>query len=82
MHIFSKYCTPQPIHGGPQPSDAPLMTPPNDAVLTQAGLDEWAKDTNGTPFTDEAKEELTEFLDVDDDGNLTSVSKLTENFRS
>ena len=73
MHIFSKYCTPQPSHGGPHASDAPLMTPPENAVLTPAGLDEWAKDTNGTPFTEEAKEELKEFLDVNDSGDLTLV---------
>lgn len=44
-----------------------------DACLTPADLDRWAQDTNGAPFTDEAKDELKEFLDVNDDGNLTCV---------
>ncbi|KAG8880036.1 hypothetical protein FRB98_005369 [Tulasnella sp. 332] len=35
------------------------------------GLDRYAIDTNGQPFTEEAKAELREFLDVDEDGHLT-----------
>lgn len=62
------------------------MPPPN-AYLSADDLDRWARDTNGTPFTDEAKEELKEFLDVNDDGNLTyvffrsSFCKLTDRCR-
>jgi len=36
-------------------------------------LDEWARDTNGVPFSKETKEELIEFLDVTADGGLTCV---------
>ena len=48
-----------------------LLVPPPNACLTPEDLDRWARDTNGVPFTDEAKEELKEFLDVNEDGNLT-----------
>lgn len=48
-----------------------LLVPPADAYLTPAALDKWAQDTNGAPFSNEAKEELQEFLDVNDDGDLT-----------
>jgi hypothetical protein len=41
------------------------------------GLDEWAKDTNGAPFSQETKDELIEFLDVTDDGCLTCVCFFT-----
>ena len=50
--------------------------PPDDAYLTEEGLDAWARDTNGAPFDEETKEELLEFLDVNDDGNLTYVRVL------
>ena len=50
-----------------------LLVPPPNACLTPEDLDRWARDTNGVPFTDEAKEELKEFLDVNEDGNLTYV---------
>ncbi|KAF8163223.1 hypothetical protein B0H34DRAFT_694594 [Crassisporium funariophilum] len=67
-HIFSKYCTP-PV---PKPADSSvLLTPPANACLTTAGLDAWARDTNGAPFSQETKDELSEFLDVTDDGDLT-----------
>lgn len=51
----------------------PLLTPPGGAYLTQQGLDAWARDTNGAPFSQETKDELVEFLDVTDDGGLTCV---------
>jgi len=73
-HIFSKYCTPtpSPITRHPvDPTAHALLTPPNDAYLTSEGLDAWARDTNGAPFSEETKEELVEFLDVTADGNLT-----------
>ncbi|KAL4068006.1 hypothetical protein J3A83DRAFT_4097201 [Scleroderma citrinum] len=67
-HIFAKYCIPGPpsAHGGQS-----LLTPPEGAYLTQSGLDAWARDTNGAPFSPETKDELIEFLDVTDDGELT-----------
>ena len=37
-------------------------------------MDKWATDTNGHPFPEETKEELREFMDVTDDGDLTCVS--------
>lgn len=55
----------------PQTQDAELLTPPPNAYFTSAALDEWARDTNGAPFSDETKEELVTFLDCNDDGNLT-----------
>lgn len=57
--IFSKYCTPAPGHA----LDA--------AFLTEEGLDRWAQDTNGAPFTQETKEELRQFMDVTEEGHLT-----------
>ncbi|EFI28386.1 hypothetical protein CC1G_13920 [Coprinopsis cinerea okayama7 len=72
-HIFAKYCTPsvqKPSDGSPANA---LLTPPPNAYLSAEGLDEWARDTNGTPFSQETKDELIEFLDVTDDGCLTYV---------
>jgi len=71
QHIFSKYCTPAPSITQPVQSETRLLTPPDGAYLTPEGLDEWARDTNGAPFSPEMKEELVEFLDVTDDGQLT-----------
>lgn len=69
-HIFSKYCTPSPT----VPENAyALLKPPPGACLTTEGLDKWATDTNGAPFSAETKEELIEMLDVGDDGRLTWV---------
>ena len=67
-HIFAKYCTPQPP---PSPLSERTRVPPDGAYLTPKGLDSWARDTNGAPFSQETKEELVEFLDVTDDGGLT-----------
>lgn len=74
-HIFGKYCIPPapvPLHG----DNRVLLVPPEGAYLSQEGLDAWARDTNGAPFSQETKEELVEFLDVTDDGELTYVSLL------
>ncbi|KAI6028767.1 hypothetical protein F5J12DRAFT_807547 [Pisolithus orientalis] len=68
-HIFTKYCVP-----APPPSDRngpSLLTPPEGSYLTPEGLDAWARDTNGAPFSQDTKDELIEFLDVTDDGGLT-----------
>lgn len=62
--IFGKYCTPKP--------ELPLSgdIPPN-AYLEPSGLDAWASDTNGEPFSQETKDEILQFMDVTDEGNLT-----------
>ena len=71
-HIFSKYCTPAPRAVSPTPGEIyAYLTPPQGAYLTPEGLDAWARDTNGSPFSDETKAELIEFLDVTADGGLT-----------
>lgn len=62
-----QYCTPKVDHL----HATALLTPPEGAYLTPEGLDAWATDTNGAPFTQETKDELEEFLDVTDDGGLT-----------
>ena len=64
--IFAKYCT-------PTPSPECAAEPPEGAYLSQDGLDAWARDTNGAPFDEATKEELLEFMDVTEDGGLTSV---------
>lgn len=71
-HIFAKYCVPPP--SVPLTEDdkrVALLAPPPNAYLSPEGLDNWARDTNGAPFSQETKEELVEFLDVTDDGGLT-----------
>ncbi|KAK7043592.1 hypothetical protein VNI00_008203 [Paramarasmius palmivorus] len=60
-HIFGKYCT-------PTPTGTEL---PENAALSPEGLDKWATDTNGQPFTQETKDELLEFMDCDERGWLT-----------
>lgn len=71
--MFAKYCTPQPtppING----KNGVFLTPPEGSYLTQQGLDAWAQDTNGAPFSEETKDELREFMDVTDEGWLTCVT--------
>ncbi|EIN07480.1 hypothetical protein PUNSTDRAFT_136160 [Punctularia strigosozonata HHB-11173 SS5] len=70
-HIFAKYCTPPCPFANDSHRDSILLTPPDGAVLNREGLDAWARDTNGQPFSQETIDELTEFLDVTDDGQLT-----------
>ncbi|KAH7107541.1 hypothetical protein BKA62DRAFT_683700 [Auriculariales sp. MPI-PUGE-AT-0066] len=60
-HIFAKYCSPKPFGGRPSP----------DSVMDGAALDVWARDTNGVPFSQESIDEMKEYLDVDEQGNLT-----------
>jgi len=69
-HVFAKYCAPQPP-AGTNGKGGIFLTPPEGAYLSSKGLDAWATDTNGTPFSDDTKEELMEFLDVTDTGCLT-----------
>lgn len=61
--IFAKYCT-------PKPESSSVDLPPN-AYLDDRGLDAWASETNGEPFSQETKDEILEFMDVTDEGNLT-----------
>ncbi|KAF9453218.1 hypothetical protein P691DRAFT_79227 [Macrolepiota fuliginosa MF-IS2] len=75
-HIFAKYCTPPPTEmQSPSGNDGLgrtiLLSPPPNAYLSPEGLDAWAQDTNGAPFSQETKDELVEFLDVTDEGGLT-----------
>ncbi|KAF8902054.1 hypothetical protein CPB84DRAFT_1961730 [Gymnopilus junonius] len=69
-HIFAKYCSP-PLQLSSDDSDYTLLSPPPDAYLTEEGLQKWALDTNGTPFSEETKEEVIESFDVTDNGELT-----------
>ncbi|KAL0947004.1 hypothetical protein HGRIS_013149 [Hohenbuehelia grisea] len=71
-HIFGKYCTPPPSEqtNSPRTSTRTLLVPPEDAYFTSEGLDAWARDTNGAPFSEEQKEEI-QLLDVTDEGYLT-----------
>ncbi|KAF5365576.1 hypothetical protein D9758_003225 [Tetrapyrgos nigripes] len=59
--IFAKYCTPKSTDGSLS----------KDAHLTDEGLDAFAKDTNGSPFSQETKDEILEFMDATEDGFLT-----------
>jgi hypothetical protein len=67
-HIFAKYCDP-PV----EPNANVLLSPSPNAYLTEKALEKWAMDTNGEPFSQEMKEEVMEFFDLNDDGNLTYV---------
>ncbi|KIK08711.1 hypothetical protein K443DRAFT_672239 [Laccaria amethystina LaAM-08-1] len=66
-HIFAQYCSPSTSRSDRKT----LLQPPPNASLSPEGLDAWAKDTNGAPFSQETKDELVEFLDVAEDGSLT-----------
>ncbi|RDB20990.1 hypothetical protein Hypma_011524 [Hypsizygus marmoreus] len=70
-HIFAKYCAPRPPTPVGDEKRVALLEPPPHAYLSPQGLDAWAQDTNGAPFSQETKDELIEFLDVTDDGGLT-----------
>ncbi|KIO20391.1 hypothetical protein M407DRAFT_245828 [Tulasnella calospora MUT 4182] len=67
-HIFAKYIEPPFIADR---AEGGLMKPPKDAYLTDSGLDRYATETNGQPFTTETKDELKEMIDCDDQGRLT-----------
>lgn len=67
--IFSRFAVPAP--------KAALQLgqrPPSGAVMHEAALDAWATATNGQPLPEDQKEELREYLDCDDEGNLTVSS--------
>ncbi|KAF9108960.1 hypothetical protein BGX29_000048 [Mortierella sp. GBA35] len=42
-----------------------------DGALSNDELDAFAKDTNGAVFDEDSRNEITEFLDLDDKGQLT-----------
>jgi len=67
-HIFSKYLEP-PFAA--YPSGNGLLVPEPNASMTPAGLDRYATETNGKPFSKETKDELKELLDVNEKGQLT-----------
>lgn len=62
--IFLKYRT-------PKPAESNSASLPPTAFISQASLDKWATDTNGAPLPEEQKEEIREYMDVNEDGNLT-----------
>ncbi|TEB31250.1 hypothetical protein FA13DRAFT_1687935 [Coprinellus micaceus] len=70
-HIFAKYCTPRLELLSASTGEGRLLAPPPHAFFSSEALDEWARDTNGAPFSQETKDELIEFLDVTDEGCLT-----------
>lgn len=75
-HIFAKYCTP-PL-SSPTDNQTALLSPLEGAYLSSEGLDAWARDTNGEPFSQDTKDEILEFMDVTDKGELTFVSLFSE----
>ena len=75
-HIFAKYCSPS----ASRLDKKMLLQPPHNASLSPEGLDAWAKDTNGAPFSQETKDELVEFLDVAEDGSLTWEKDASQKF--
>jgi len=50
-----------------------FLTPSPEAYLSPEGLDQWAIDTNGEIFSEGTKEEVWEFFDCTDIGDLTYV---------
>lgn len=77
-HIFAKFTVPPESSSsatvGSRSNDAreELLRPSEGSSLSSEGLDRFAVATNGHPFTDDAKEELT-FLDSTEGGHLTCV---------
>jgi hypothetical protein len=79
-HIFAKFATP-PESSSSSTTNVPrlddtreeLLQPLEGSFLSSGGLDRYAVTTNGHPFTDDTKEELT-FLDTTEDGHLTLVT--------
>jgi len=67
-HIFAKFIEPPFVA---TQTDDGLLCPPLGSYLTDRGLDRYATETNGQPFSTETKQELKEMLDVDDQGRLT-----------
>lgn len=70
--IFAKYCTPSVV-----PPFSILTITPKTAVMTEEALDQWAIDTNGEAFSADTKEELGQYMDMNDEGHLTLVMILS-----
>lgn len=76
MRIFARFSTsykkshPELEAAGRKPS-ASLPRPDAADVLTEADLDAFSTATNGAALPQESKDEIREFLDTDDKGNLT-----------
>ncbi|KZO89947.1 hypothetical protein CALVIDRAFT_523349 [Calocera viscosa TUFC12733] len=78
--IFSKYCSPPPISrpldwlsasGPDRPPPPSLEWIPKNAFMSDEALDQWATDTNGSPMSDDMKEEVKDSIDTNDKGYLT-----------
>ncbi|CAE6433359.1 unnamed protein product [Rhizoctonia solani] len=72
-HIFHKYSKPSE---STDLNKTPTKTRPQhlsytSGVLTEAGLDAWARDTTGLSWSADTKEELRSTLDVNERGELT-----------
>ncbi|CAO1623684.1 unnamed protein product [Jaminaea pallidilutea] len=82
-YIFQKYCvtsssisasqSEEHTSGSSTSIQQPKLgsRPAQGAVLSDLALDKFAHDTNGSPFSEDTKEELRTFLDCDDEGRLT-----------
>ncbi|KAL7415918.1 hypothetical protein BDY24DRAFT_430398, partial [Mrakia frigida] len=73
-HIFAKYCTPPSLPESKRstPQGSLFPPPPSTSYLSDAGLDAFACDTNGSAFDADTKGEIKEFFDLDEEsGGLT-----------
>ncbi|SPO20809.1 uncharacterized protein UTRI_00286 [Ustilago trichophora] len=76
IRIFARFSTsyrkshPDVNASGSKPSTT-LPRPDAADVLTEADLDAFSSVTNGAALPQESKDEIREFLDADEDGNLT-----------
>ncbi|TKY90476.1 hypothetical protein EX895_000474 [Sporisorium graminicola] len=59
------------VHASESKSSASLPRPDAADVLTEADLDAFSTVTNGATLPQESKNEIREFLDTDEEGNLT-----------
>lgn len=70
-HIFQKYSKTTSIDVHKTPTKVrPQVQTEIEGVLSEAGLDAWARDTTGLPWSADSKEEIRT-LDVNDKGELT-----------
>ncbi|KAG8732901.1 hypothetical protein FRC11_010212 [Ceratobasidium sp. 423] len=70
-HIFHKYSKPPTDLNKTPTKTRPQLLPQTSGVLTEAGLDAWARDTTGLSWSADTKEELRSTLDVNERGELT-----------
>ncbi|CBQ67645.1 conserved hypothetical protein [Sporisorium reilianum SRZ2] len=59
------------VHASGSKPTASLPRPDAKDVLTEADLDAFSTVTNGAALPQESKDEIREFLDTDEEGNLT-----------